>query len=130
MQGAKKELLNRREFTSATVMALLGGVTVTVMGCSSGSSNNPMTPSNPGGSGDRTGAVADNHGHTATITSAQVSAGQAITLNIRGTGDHPHTVGISTAELAQIAAGQQVAKTSSVDQSVSSGPHGHTVTFN
>jgi hypothetical protein len=133
MQSARKtqeQLLNRREFTSATVMALLSGVTVTVMGCSSSSPNNPMTPSNPGSGNNRNAEISDNHGHSAAITSAQVSAGQSITLDIRGTGDHPHTVMISMGELTQIAAGQRVSKASSVEQSASTGPHSHTVAFN
>jgi len=131
MGDEKKDLLNRREFTSATVMALLAGVTVTVTGCSSGGNGNPSGPSNPGGGGDnRVGSISENHGHTASIDSAQLSAGQAITLNIQGDGDHPHTVEISMAELTQIAAGTQVSKTSSQDSSVTTGPHTHVVTFN
>ena len=124
--------LNRREFTSAAVMALLGGVTVTVMGCSSSS---PMTPTDPdpdpgGGGTGRSGTVSENHGHTATITAAQISAGQSVTLDIRGDGDHPHLVAVTMAEVMQIAAGQEVSKVSSVDQSITTGPHSHIVTFN
>jgi len=127
----RDQRLGRREFTSTALMALLAGVTVTVSGCSSDS---PMAPSTPGGNGssdgDRVGAVSDNHGHTATITGAQASAGQGFTLDIRGTSDHPHTVQITAAELSQIIGGQRVSKGSSSDQSNAYGPHSHVVTFN
>lgn len=132
-QEQKKALLDRREFTSTTIMALLSGVAITVSGCSSGGGDsNPTGPSNPGGGGTgaKVGTISDNHSHTASITQAQIDAGQSITLNIRGTSDHPHTIQISMAELAQIAAGTQVSKTSSVDSSVTTGPHTHVVTFN
>lgn len=131
MEDEKNGLLTRREFTSASVMAMLAGVAVTVTGCSSGGNGNPNGPSNPGGGdGAIVGAISDNHSHTATINSAQVNAGNAFTLDIRGQADHPHTVQITMAELTQIAAGTQVSKTSSQDSSITTGPHSHIVTFN
>lgn len=123
------EAIDRREFTSASLMALLAGVTVSVAGCSSDGNGNPMNPSNPG-SGDKVGSISANHSHSATITSAQLMAGQAITLNIGDQADHPHTVQISMADLTAIAAGTQVSKTSSQDTSATFGPHSHVVTFN
>jgi hypothetical protein len=46
-------------------------------------------------------------------------------LDIQGTASHPHTVAITQAELAQIAANQRVSKSSTTDSG-----HSHTVTFN
>jgi hypothetical protein len=117
-------LLDRREFTSAALMALLSGVTVTVIGCGS---DIPTAPTNPN---DRSGSVQANHGHTAVIASAALSAGNAVTLDIRGTADHPHTVVLTMVEVGQIAAGQRVSKTSSTDGSLAFGTHSHTVVFN
>jgi hypothetical protein len=105
-------------------MALLSGVTVTVIGCGSDS---PTSPTSPDG---RSGSVQANHGHTAVITNAQLSAGNAVTLNIRGDADHPHTVVLTMGEVGQIAAGQRLSKTSSTDGSVAFGTHSHTVVFN
>lgn len=122
---ADSPLLDRREFTSAALMALLGGVTVTIIGCGSDSTTAP-TP-NPN---ERAGTVTANHGHTAAITNAALSAGNAVTLDIRGTADHPHTVVLSMAEVGQIAAGQRVSKASSTDGSATFGTHSHTVVFN
>jgi hypothetical protein len=90
------ELIDRREFTATAVLALLSGVTVTVVGCGS-SSSSPTAPTP--GPGNRTGAVTANHGHAAVITGAQISAGNAVELDIRGSADHPHTVQITMAEV-------------------------------
>lgn len=117
-------LIDRRQFTSAALMALLGGVTVTVLGCDSSSS--PTAPSD----GARAGSVSANHGHTATITSAQLTAGQGVTLDIRGSADHLHTVVLTVAEVGQIASGQRVSKSSTAQSSLSEPLHSHTVVFN
>lgn len=123
-ETTEQKLLDRREFTSAALLALLSGVAVTITAC--GSSN----PSTPSPSGDRTGSITANHGHSAVITGAQLTAGGAVTLDIRGSADHPHTVSVTMTEVGQIAAGQRVSKTSTTDPSATSGTHSHQVTFN
>jgi hypothetical protein len=117
----------RRAFTLASIFALLGGVTITVTGCGD-SYSAPGSPAPP--PGGATGTVSVNHGHTATITSAQLNGTSAVTLQIRGTATHPHTVEVTAQELSQIAAGQRVSKTSSTDNSPDAGVHSHVVTFN
>ena len=72
-----------------------------------------------------TGEVGTNHGHTAEITGAQLSAGGALSLDITGSSNHPHTVDLTAADVDQIANGQRVSKASSTDAG-----HTHTVTFN
>jgi len=121
-------VLNRREFTNTTLMALLGGVSVTVMGCG-GSDDNPAAPSPPA-PGDRAGVVQANHGHSAVITSAQLNTGAGVTLTITGGANHPHTVVLTMAEVGQIATGQRVTKTTSTNTSPTVGNHSHTVIFN
>ena len=119
--------LDRREFTVAAVMAMLAGVSITISGCGGGGggggtgSPNQPTPTN----GDKLGNVSANHGHVARLTAAELTAGNALTLQIRGESDHPHTVVLSAGEVASIAAGQRVGKASSEEQ-----VHTHTVTFN
>ena len=115
-----KKPINRREFNLHSVMAILGGVAITVSGCSSDS---PMTPTPT--STDETGVVGTNHGHTAVITSAQLTAGNMISLDITGAATHPHTVELSAGEVGQIGNGTQVSKDSSANDG-----HRHTVTFN
>lgn len=117
---------DRREFTLVSILALLSGVTITISGC-----DGDESPTSPGsGSAAATGSVSANHGHVARIESAQLMANNAVTLNIRGSATHPHTVGLSSQEISQIAAGQRVSSISSTDDSPDAGRHSHVVTFN
>ncbi len=115
--------IDRREFTLHSAMAILGGVAITVSGCSSDS---PMAPTPTPTPTDETGVVGTNHGHTAVITSAQLTAGNMISLDITGAATHPHTVELSSGEVGQIANGTQVR---SKDSTTNAG-HSHTVIFN
>ena len=117
--------LDRREFTAAAVMAMLAGVSITVSGCGGGGGGggSPTQPTPEGG--DKLGNITANHGHVARITAAELTAGNAITLQIRGDSDHPHTVALTAAEVVSIRSGQRVGKASSEDDF-----HTHTVTFN
>lgn len=122
----ERRTLDRREFTLQSAMAILSAATITISGCGGGSSPAPSPSPGPGpGSNDVTGTVEGNHGHTAIISSAQLTAGNAIQLSITGQADHPHTVELTAAEVTQIGARQRVSKTSSNDAA-----HQHTVTFN
>jgi hypothetical protein len=120
--------LTRREFSVEALTALFGGIAITITSTACGDDNGgaPTAPS----ATDRTGAVSANHGHVATVTSVQLGAGNAVTLNIRGSADHPHAVDLGAAEVVQIQDGQRVSKMSSSDPSAAFGTHLHTVTFN
>jgi hypothetical protein len=124
--------INRRQFTVASAMAILGGVAITITSACGGSSSAPSAPSTPAptptpipAAADKVGAISDNHGHSAVITGAQLTTGGALSLDIRGTATHTHTVELSAAEIASIAGNQRVAKSSSTTSE-----HDHTVTFN
>jgi hypothetical protein len=113
-------------------MAVLSGVAITVTGCggSSSSGGNPMAPSTPAptptptAGGDKVGTVGSNHGHSAVITAAQLTSAGAVSLDIRGNADHPHSVVLTADEVMAIAANTRVTTESSVDAS-----HSHRVTF-
>jgi hypothetical protein len=124
--------INRRQFTVASAMAILSGVTITITSGCGGSSYAPSAPSTPApnptptpAAGDKVGAISDNHGHSAVITGAQLTTGGALALDIKGTATHTHTVQLSAADIASIAGGQRVSKSSSTAEG-----HDHTVTFN
>ena len=119
--------LSRREFSVEALMALFAGVAITVTAC--GGDDYDGGPTGPGVDG-RTGSVSDNHGHVATVTSVEITAANAVTLQIRGSADHPHSVALTSAEVVQIGGGTRVSKTSSTDPSAAFGTHAHTVTFN
>jgi len=98
--------VGRREFTVASALALLNGVAITVTACSS-SSDSPTAPTvTPGGGSS--GSISLNHGHTAVITGAELTAANDIELDISGTADHPHSVSLTGGELQQIAGGTRV----------------------
>jgi hypothetical protein len=130
-----KDGMDRREFTAASVMALLSGVTVVISGCGGGGGGSSYTGPTPvatptPGAGDKSGAISENHGHVATITAAQITAAGAIVLNIMGSADHNHTVTITASDLMQIGTGAKIARSSSNATASVYGAHDHTVTFN
>jgi hypothetical protein len=113
---------DRREFTVQAILALLSGVTITMSACGG---DGPIAPDPTPGGSNVPGSISGNHGHAAVITGAQLGAGNLLTLDIRGTANHPHTVELTAGEVQQIAARQRVARESSTDDG-----HRHTVTFN
>jgi hypothetical protein len=114
--------LTRREFTLDAALAILAGCVITVSeGCGSDSPSTP-TPTPPA---DISGNISANHGHVATVTGAQITAGTAIVgLNITGTATHAHTIAVSQAELTSLKNRQPVTVTSTTDNG-----HQHTITF-
>ena len=121
--------LSRREFSIEALTALFAGVAITITACDDDNGGGSVIVG-PGGGSDRTGTVSANHGHTATVTSVQLTAGNSVSLDIRGSADHPHTVTLSAAEVVQIRDGQRVSTTSTSDASALFGVHLHAVTFN
>ena len=117
-------LLTRREFTVESALAMLAGVTITITGC--GGDDNPTTnPTPPATDKSATVSTDAGHTHTAVVTAAQLTAGNAISVTLTGQTTHTHTVALSQAELTQISGGTRVQKTSTTDSA-----HSHTVTFN
>jgi hypothetical protein len=116
-----RTLLGRRQFTLEAALALLGGVAISVTGCGSTA---PASPSRPP-QGDVSGSISLNHGHSAVITQAQLTAGGELLLDIRGGADHPHIVPLGAGHLTAIANGERVVVNSSAEEL-----HSHTVTFN
>ena len=121
----KRQSLTRREFTLDTALALLAGCAITISdGCGSSTSPTPVTPL-----ADVTGVISANHNHSAVITSVQITAASAFTLNVQGTAAHSHTVAITQADLTALNNRRSVARESSTDFSNTYGNHFHTVTF-
>lgn len=118
-------LLTRREFTVEWALAILAGATITITGCGDDDDSAPTNPSPQPQAGSEVGTISANHGHEATLSSAQISAGAALTLQIRGTATHPHSVSLTAAQIVSIGQNQQVSVVSTTDDG-----HSHTVTFN
>jgi hypothetical protein len=129
-QGMRDSLsFDRREFTLRSAMAILGGVTITISsGCGGGGGGGSTSGGSPTGSSpvnpDTLGSISSNHGHKASITSAQLATGSALLLNIQGDADHAHMVELTAAELIRIKSQEVVSK-----ECTSEGAHTHMVTF-
>ena len=119
--------LTRRDFTLEAALAVLAGCVITVSDACSKNSTPAPAPTPP--SADINGNISDNHGHIAPILGAQISAGNAFSLDIRGTAAHPHTVQLTQGDLQTLVNRRPVTKDSSSDFSGLYGQHMHTVTF-
>jgi hypothetical protein len=73
---------------------------------------------------DNNGVIANNHGHVAQVTSAQLTAANGVLLNLQGTASHNHTLELSADEVMQIRDGRTVAR------ECNGTSHKHMVTFN
>jgi VCBS repeat-containing protein len=118
-----EHLLSRREFNVEWALAVLGAATITISGCGDDDSG----PTNPSSQpGDEVGAISGNHGHEITLRAAEVSAGAALmSLDIRGSATHPHSIDLTAAQVMAIGQNQRVSVTSTTNDG-----HTHTVTFN
>jgi hypothetical protein len=146
MENLLQRTVSRREFTAASLSALFVGMAVTLIDCGGGGASSslvtaptpiptasgPSTPT-PAVSGDKSGAISDNHGHEAVVTSAQLTAAGAVALSIRGSADHDHAVTLSAAQIGQVAGGTRVTAVSATGASTDIygvSAHTHSVVFN
>jgi hypothetical protein len=119
--------LTRREFSLEAALALLAGCVITISDTACSSSTSPTPTTAP--PTDITGSISANHGHSAQVTAAQITAANAVTLSIQGTAAHPHTLTLSQTDFTTLRNRQAVSRESSTDQSNTFGNHSHTVTF-
>jgi hypothetical protein len=129
--------LNRRQFTQNASLAFLAGVVVTVTDCGGGgggggssdgygpTGGSPTTTLAAAPTGNKTGSISANHGHTAVITAAELSAGGALSLRIEGTAGHNHMLDLPAQAITDVRDGRKVEK-----MSTSTDAHTHMVTFN
>jgi len=117
--------MTRKDFLRSIVGAGLGAASVAVIaGCGGddggggGSVDAPVaactTP---------TSAIGSNHGHTITVSLADVNAGVDKTYDITGSSAHAHMATVTAADFAAIKAG-----TTRMVTSTSGGGHTHSVT--
>jgi hypothetical protein len=116
---------SRRTFlrNSAALPPLILGLfsAVVTISCAADSSSDDSSDS-----GDLSGSITANHGHTVTITEAQLAAGDAVTLTLTTGSGHTHTLELSAAQVQSINMGNSEAQTTNVDST----GHTHNVTFN
>ncbi len=123
-------MMTRHEFLRSMVGASVAGAGVAALaGCGSdGSPPPPDAPrpidSPPGACTSPNEVIGANHGHTLTVTLADLNAGMDMTYDITGGSAHSHDVTITAAQFAMIKAGMTVSVTST-----SGGGHTHGVTI-
>jgi len=129
--------LKRRQFTQEASLAFLAGVVVTVTDCGGGgggggddgygnpTTGSPTTTLAAAPAGSKSGTISGNHGHTATITAAQLTAGGGVSLSIAGTAGHDHLVELPSQAVVEVKNGRKVEKMSTMTE-----VHTHLVTFN
>ena len=116
--------LDRRRISVAAALTLLGGATISIVDCGGGgSTSGPSAPVPPPSTTPPAGtpppSAADVSGdvtspeHSAVITAADLAAGGALTLDIRGRAAHTHTVELSADEVKAIGRGERIQKDSS-----------------
>ena len=120
-------LVTRRKFTLEAALAILAGCVITIADACGGKDDSPTNPS-PAPT-DITGTISANHGHTAVVTAAQITATNAFVLDIQGAAVHHHTLSLSQTDLQTLKNRQPVSRDSSSDVSSSGNLHLHTVTF-
>ncbi|MCA9667003.1 MAG: hypothetical protein KC503_15495 [Myxococcales bacterium] len=108
--------LSRKDFLLS--IAAVSGVGALLAAC--GGDDNNQNPSQGGCSAS---AITANHGHTMTVTKADVAAAANKTYDIKGSSGHAHSVTLTAADFAQLAGGAAVTVTSTNDAG-----HTHDVT--
>ena len=96
---------------------------VVVLVISSAACGDDDSPTGP--SGSVVGEVQNNHGHTAVVTAEQLAAGRQVTLDIRGSADHSHSLDITDDNMRRLQRRERV----EVDSTLQNG-HRHRVNFN
>jgi hypothetical protein len=112
----------RTQFVQGTLGVCASGL-LAACGGDDDDDTNGGTGGTSSGGGACGSTIGTNHGHAVTVTKADAMAGVAKTYDIQGGSDHSHTLSISAAQFAMLAAGDPVTITSSNDAG-----HDHAVT--
>ena len=113
--------ISRRGFLGAALAAGSGASLLTVgSGCGSDDDSGSGGSSAKSCSSD----ITSNHGHTLSVSAADISAGQDKTYNIKGGSPHDHQVTVTAAHFSTLSGGGSVSVTSSTDAG-----HSHPVTI-
>jgi|GEM_PF-704257 len=125
----KKSEMNRKTFLKKTAGALiLATPAYMLLNCSSSDDSNNNN-SNQGNEPDcivngTNTNIGGNHGHSLTVSVADVEAGNEKTYNIEGSAGHSHEVTVTAANFSTLANNQQVIVSSTNDNG-----HTHNVTI-
>ena len=115
--------MTRNEFLRSVIGVGVGATAAAVLvGCGGDDGGSTAADDQPAMCTTPTASISANHGHSMTVSLADVEAGVEKTYAITGSSSHTHNVTISGAQMGQLMNGQTLNLTST-----SSG-HTHTVT--
>ena len=115
--------MTRKDFLRSIVGAGLGVASVAVIAGCGGDDGGGSVDAPAAACTTPTSAIGTNHGHTITVSLADVNAGVDKTYDITGTSPHAHMVTVTAADFTAIKAG-----TTRMVTSTSGGGHTHAVT--
>jgi len=128
--------MKRKTFLQKIVGAFLMAIPAyALFNCSSSDGGSPGNPYNDGNGNPDPNAGADcltygtnvniagNHGHSLTVSVADINAGVDKTYNIEGSATHPHQVTVTAANFNSLKSNSSILITSSVNSD-----HSHSVT--
>jgi len=110
--------MDRKTFIKKTAgVLLLAAPAYALLSCSSSSDDSSSTPPPTGGDPDclangTNSSIGGNHGHSITVSSADVNAGSEKTYNIMGSSGHSHSVTVTSANFTTLKNNQQINITS------------------
>jgi len=113
--------MNRKTFIQKSSAALLIAIPAySLLGCSSSddSGNEPPKPeANTDCLANGTAiSIGGNHGHSLTVSKADVQAGAAKNFSIQGTSGHNHTVSLTAANFTALQSNSSISVASTNDQ--------------
>lgn len=117
--------MDRKEFIKKAGALFISIPVITTLSCSSDDSDPaPSGGNNQGNCTNGTNsAISSNHGHSLTVSTADVQSGVERTYTIQGTSGHNHDVTITAANFTTLSSGQTIQVTST-----SGNGHTHAVT--
>lgn len=116
--------MTRKQFLKSVLGVGVGAVGVAaIAGCGGDDGGGGVTPDAANVCTTPATNISANHGHTITVSLADVDAGANKTYDISGTGGHAHSVTITAQQFGQIKRGQTL-----MIESTAGGGHTHSVT--
>lgn len=122
--------MDRKTFLKKSAGAMLIAIPAySIVACSSSDDSDPDQGGQGGGDNKNCldngtqSSIGSNHGHSLTVSKADVTAGTEKTYNIQGSSGHPHTVTITAANFTTLKGNNSISVTSSADAG-----HTHSVT--
>lgn len=122
--------MDRKTFLKKSIAAMLFTIPAyALLNCSSDDGGNTVNPpvGNPGDclqNGGTASAITGNHGHSLSVSAADVSAGTEKTYSIQGASSHQHMVTVTSSDFGNLGLNQSITKTSTSDSG-----HTHSVTI-